>query len=420
MDDLRSPPELEPAPPLAPGPARSRRRRSWGWPLLLLALAGLGFILVERARNAHRFGRGARPTPPQSVGAALAFKGDMPITIDALGAVTPLATVTIRSRISGQLQSVGFREGQEVKAGDFLAQIDPRPYQVALEQAQGTLAKDEAALAQAKADLARYQILTRQDSISRQQVEDQQFLVRQDQAATVADRAQVDNAKLNLAYCRIVSPLAGRIGLRQVDPGNYVQPTDANGLAVITQLRPISVIFSIPEDELPQVMARLKAGAKLPVTIFDRNNTHQLATGVLDTIDNQIDTTTGTVKLRASFANADESLFPNQFVNARVLVDTLTGVTLVPNAAVQRGAPGTFVYVVKPNKTVSVAPIKIGPSDALDTTVVSGLSPGQLLVTDGADRLSEGARVIVQNGPRPATTASPTAAPAARNRRPRR
>jgi len=343
----------------------------------------------------------------------------MPITIDALGAVTPLATVTIRSRISGQLQSVGFREGQEVKAGDFLAQIDPRPYQVALEQAQGTLAKDEAALAQAKADLARYQILTRQDSISRQQVEDQQFLVRQDQAATVADRAQVDNAKLNLAYCRIVSPLAGRIGLRQVDPGNYVQPTDANGLAVITQLRPISVIFSIP-DELPQVMARLKAGAKLPVTIFDRNNTHQLATGVLDTIDNQIDTATGTVKLRASFANADESLFPNQFVNARVLVDTLTGVTLVPNAAVQRGAPGTFVYVVKPNKTVSVAPIKIGPSDALDTTVVSGLSPGQLLVTDGADRLSEGARVIVQNGPRPATTASPTAAPAARNRRPRR
>ncbi|HUZ66259.1 MAG TPA: MdtA/MuxA family multidrug efflux RND transporter periplasmic adaptor subunit [Beijerinckiaceae bacterium] len=406
MDELTSRAKPAPESPINEPPAmRPRPRRRWGRLLLLLIAVLVGYVLVERIRNGREFARGPRGAPAQSIGSALAFKGNMPITIDALGAVTPLATVTVRTQISGQLQRVGFQEGQMVKAGDFLAQIDPRPYQVALEQAQGTRTKDRAALAQAQSDLARYQVLTRQDSISRQQVEDQQFLVRQDQAATSADQAQVDSAKLNLSYCRIVAPISGRVGLRQVDAGNYLQPSDTGGIVVITQIQPISVIFSIPEDGLPEVMARMKSGAKLPVTVFDRSNTVQLAVGTLDTTDNQIDPTTGTIKLRATFQNGNGALFPNQFVNARLLVDTLSGAVLVPNAAVQRGAPGTFVYLVKDNK-VSVAKIKTGPSDGADTTVLSGLAPGQSVVVDGADRLSDGAQVVVRN-----EAASPASAP---------
>jgi multidrug efflux system membrane fusion protein len=274
------------------------------------------------------------------------------------------------------------------------------------------LAKDTALHAQAEADYARYQTLGKQDSIATQQIEDQRFLVAQDKAAMASDQAQIDAANLNIAYCRIVAPISGRIGLRQVDQGNYVQVTDTNGIVVITQLQPISVIFSTPEDNLPQIAARMKAGATLPVTVFDRANVKQLATGILTTTDNQIDTTTGTFKLRATFANDDYALFPNQFVNVRLLVDTLSGAVLVPNAAVQLGPNGNFVYVVKDDSTVTVRKITIGPADAASTSVKTGLAIGEHVVIDGADRLREGAKVAVRNGPAAGQT-SPNGTPAA-------
>ena len=348
-------------------------------------------------------------SPGQTIRDAVAAKGDIPLTVDALGVVTSLATVTVRTQIAGNLQQVGFTEGQIVKAGDFLAQIDPRPYEATLAQAQGQLAKDTALHAQAEADLARYQTLSKQNSIALQQVEDQSFLVAQDQAAMASDQAQIDAANLNIAYCRIVAPIGGRVGLRQVDQGNYVQVTDPNGIVVITQIQPISVIFAVPEDNLPQIAARLKGGATLPVTAFDRANVKSLATGTLTTFDNQIDTTTGTFKLRAGFANENDALFPNQFVNARLLVDTLSGAVVVPNAAVQLGPNGNFVYVVKDDDTVTVRNIKIGPADADRTSVSSGLAVGEKVVIDGADRLREGAKVAVRNSPAPGAAPTPGA-----------
>jgi multidrug efflux system membrane fusion protein len=317
----------------------------------------------------------------------------MPITIDALGTVTPLATVTVKTQIAGKLMGVGFEEGQLVNEGDFLAQIDSRPFEATLAQAQGQLAKDMALYQQAQADLARYQTLVKQDSIAHQQVEDQVFLVAQDKAAMAADQAQIDAAKLNVYYTHIVSPITGRVGLRLVDAGNYVQPTDASGLVVITQLDPISVIFSTPEDNWPRITGRFNSGAKLPVTAFDRSNVKQLATGVLTTFDNQVDTSTGTFKLRATFPNPDNVLFPSQFVNVLLLVDTITGAVLVPNAAIQIGSPGSFVYIVNADDTVSVRKVITGPADASRTVVSSGLAIGEKVVTDGADRLREGSKV---------------------------
>jgi multidrug efflux system membrane fusion protein len=377
-----------------------RRGRRW-WKILLVGLAIFaGVVIWQRIENMSQTsaGRARNGTPPQAIRTATATIGDIPIVLNELGTVTSLATVTVRTQIAGQLQQIGFTEGQMVKAGDFLAQVDPRPYQVALEQAQGQLAKDQATLAQAQSDFARYQLLNKQDSISKQQVTDQEFLVHQSQGAIAVDQAQVDSAKLNLAYCHIVSPVTGRVGLRQVDQGNYVQVTDTNGIVVVTQIEPISVIFTIPEDNAPQVMSRLKAGAKLPVTAFDRSNTTQLATGMLDALDNQIDTTTGTVKLRAMFPNTDDLLFPNQFVNARLLVDTLSGAVVVPNAAIQLGAPGSFVYVVKSDDTVAATVVKTGPTDGDRTAILSGLAAGDVVVIDGTDRLRDGARVLVRNG----------------------
>jgi multidrug efflux system membrane fusion protein len=351
---------------------------------------------TQEGENSGRHGQ-----PPQTVRVAPVTLGDMPLTIDALGTVTPFETVTVRTQIAGNLQEVGFTEGQIVKKGDFLAQIDPRPYEAALAQAQGQLAKDTALHAQAEADLARYETLSKQNSIALQQVEDQTFLVAQDKAAMASDQAQIDAAALNISYCRIVAPIGGRVGLRQVDQGNYVQVTDANGIVVITQIQPISVIFSTPEDNLPQIAARLKSGASLPAAAFDRANVKQLAVGSLTTMDNQIDTTTGTFKLRATFANDDGALFPNQFVNVRLLVDTLAGAVVVPNAAVQLGPNGNFVYVVKDDDTVTVRNIKIGPADADRTSIASGLDVGERVVIDGADRLREGAKVAVRNAPGP-------------------
>ena len=302
--------------PTRPDPAWSKppkRRRLLKW-VVVLAVAVVGVLAWRHFEDISPeatpgAGRAGGP-PPQTIRDAVAVKGDIPLTVDALGMVTSLATVTVRTQIAGDLQQVGFEEGQIVKAGDFLAQIDPRPYQAALAQAQGQLAKDTALHGQAEADLARYQTLGKQNSIAQQQVEDQSFLVAQDKAAMATDQAQIDAANLNIAYCRIVAPIGGRVGLRQVDQGNYVQVTDPNGIVVITQIQPISVIFAVPEDNLPQIAARLKAGATLPVTAFDRANVKPLATGTLTTFDNQIDTTTGTFKLRAGFANETKRCSP--------------------------------------------------------------------------------------------------------------
>ena len=325
----------------------------------------------------------------------------MPVSLSQLGTVTPLATVTVKTQISGYLVQVGFREGQMVNKGDFLAQIDPRPYQVALEQAQAQLAKDQALLKNAQVDLQRYNTLVAQNSIAKQTRDTQVSLVAQDEATIKADQAQIDVQKLNLTYCRIISPVTGRVGLRQVDAGNYVQTSDPNGIVVVTQLQPISVIFTLPEDNLPEVMKRVRAGAVLPVTAYDRTGATELASGKLDTVDNQIDTTTGTVKMRAIFDNDQLALFPNQFVNVKLLVNTLHDADIVPNSAVQRGAPGTFVYIVKPEKTVAVQKVKLGPSDGQRIAILSGLEPGESVVTDGADRLRDGAKVTIAQAVQP-------------------
>jgi multidrug efflux system membrane fusion protein len=410
MNETVDPARVEAAPqaPLKPAdkptPPKSRSLAKW---LFVLALAVAAFFAWQHFEDiaptpdvAPKGGRAAGP-PPQTIRDAEATKGDIPLYVNALGTVTSLATVTVRTQIAGNLQQVGFEEGQIVKAGDFLAQIDARPYQATLAQAQAQLAKDTSLHAQAQADLARFVTLGKQDSIATQQVDDQKFLVAQDLAAMASDQAQIDAANLNIAYCRIVAPISGRIGLRQVDQGNYVQVTDTNGIVVITQLSPISVIFSTPEDNLPEIAARMKGGATLPATVFDRANAKEIATGSLTTTDNQIDTTTGTFKLRASFANEDGALFPNQFVNVRLLVDTLSGAVVVPTAAVQLGPNGNFAYVVKDDDTVTVRPIKIGPADSISnhTAIATGLAIGEKVVIDGADRLREGAKVMVRNSP---------------------
>jgi len=290
---------------------------------------------------------------------------------------------------------VAFTEGENVTQGQFLAQVDPRPYQIALEQYQASLAKDEAALAQARSDLARYHQLAAQDSISAQQVADQEFLVQQDEAATQVDQANIDNEKLNLVYCHITSPVAGRIGLRLVDPGNYVTSGSSTGLAVVTTISPTTVEFSVAQADLAPVLVRLGQGATLTATAYASDDSTKLEDGVLSAVDNQMDTSTGMVKLRATFANADGALFPNEFVNVHLLVNTLTDATLVPSPAVQSGAPGSYVYVVNPDDTVSVQNVTTGPTDGTNTVITKGVSPGDVVVTDGVDRLSDGAKVTV-------------------------
>ncbi len=403
-DDIR-PGEAEPLghppygapPPFQPPLRRPSRLRRLLWLVLLAIVIGLIVWWVIRHHQASTTSRfintGAMP-----VGTATVAKGDMPIVDNALGTVTPLATVTVQTQINGQLTEVGFQEGQMVSKGDFLAQIDPRPYQVALEQAQGQLAKDEASLADARLDLARYEKLVAQKAIASQTLDTQRATVAQDQGTVQTDQAQVDAQKLNLVYCHIIAPVAGRVGLRQVDPGNYIQTSSTTGIVVITELQPISVIFTLPEDSLQAVLKQVHNGQTLQATAFDRTGNTQLDIGQLATIDNQIDPTTGTVKLRASFSNATLNLFPNQFVNIKLKVDTLQGTNLVPMAAIQRGAPGTFVYLVKPDSTVTAQPVTLGPDDGQNVAVTKGLDPGQVVVTDGADRLKDGAKVTVTEG----------------------
>ena len=325
--------------------------------------------------------------------------------------MTSLATVTIRSQISGYLVRVVYQEGQIVKKGDLLAEIDSRPYELALALAQGSLERDKALLATAQLDLKRYQDLAKTNAIPRQQLDTQASLVVQYEGTIISDQAQIDTAKLNITYCHIVAPVSGRVGLRLVDQGNYVTPGDATGLVIITQLQPISVIFPVAEDNLPQIQRRMRANATLQATAFDRTGTTKLSIGELKTLDNQIDTTTGTVKLRAYFDNVDDNLFPNQFVNIQLLVDSQHNATIIPTSAVQRGAPGTFVYLINADSTVTVKPIDLGPSSGERVAVRSGLSPGDRVVIDGADKLRNGAKVVIRDSA-PAASA-PAAAPAA-------
>jgi multidrug efflux system membrane fusion protein len=366
---------------------------------IAIALVIAAYEIVHTARAPQSTSSRNAAGGLQSVGAATVALGNIRVIVNALGTVTPLATVTVQTQISGQLTDVGFTEGQLVNKGAFLAQIDARPYEIAKAQAEGQLAHDQGLLAQARADLKRYQGLVAQNSIALQQADDQAFLVQQYEGTVKLDQAQVDTQALNIAYCHIVSPVTGRIGLRLVDPGNYVQTSSSSSIAVVTQLQPITVIFSVPEDDLPDIMPQYNASTALQVTAFDRANVRQLAIGKVSAVDSQIDTTTGTVKIRSQFDNTDGALFPNQFVNVQLLVGTLTNVVTVPTAAIQRGSPngqqGSYVYVVKSDNTVTVKPIGIGPTDGSMTAVNTGLAAGDQVVIDGADRLREGLHVNV-------------------------
>ena len=344
---------------------------------------------------------------PQPVHVATAAQGEMPVVLTALGTVTPLATVTVLPQLSGVLQDVYFKEGQMVKKGDVLAQIDPRPYEISLRNAEGTLVRDEALLQTASLDLKRYQTLLAQDSIAGQQVDTQASLVRQLEGTVKSDKANIDSFKLDLIYARITAPVSGRVGLRQVDPGNYVTSSLSTGIVVITQLQPISVIFTTSEDNLQQIIQHTQNGEQLSATAYDRSNTRPLESGMLKTMDNQIDTTTGTVRLRAIFQNNENLLFPNQFVNTRLLVDTSKNAVIVPTSAVLNGSMGQFVYVVKADNTVTVRPVKIGPVDGERSSIQSGLQVGERVVTDGSDRLREGAKITIPaDRPRGASGAS--------------
>jgi multidrug efflux system membrane fusion protein len=370
-----------------------------GWIVLLavclIAIGAYVFFIKMQSRAANQ----GQPSVPRMmpVVAVAAKKTDLNVYITGLGSATPLNTVTVRTRVDGQLMEVLYREGQIVRNGDLLATIDPRPFEVQLTQAEGQMARDLALLKNAQLDLQRYRVLWDQDSIPKQQLDTQEALVRQFEGVVKADQGQIDSAKLQLIYCRITSPISGRIGLRLVDPGNIVHASDSNGLVVITQLQPITVIFPIPEDNLPQVLTKIKTGERLPVEAYDREMRQRLTLGSLLTVDNQIDPTTGTVRLKAIFPNEKNELFPNQFVNVRLLVNVRRGVTIVPASAIQRGPQGPFVYMVKADQTATVRPITVGEIQGGDAAIKSGLSPGELVVVDGADRLREGTRVELRD-----------------------
>ncbi|ALM85007.1 MdtA/MuxA family multidrug efflux RND transporter periplasmic adaptor subunit [Bordetella sp. N] len=438
-------------------PTRTRRRVI-GWTIVALIVAGIAWLVLRPTHQGGNRQRGGQPPAAGAPGAAApgapaasggqngqagqaggnrprpggraggpggpggmgelpvpvrvftAATQDMEISLPALGTVTAYNTVTVRSRVDGELVKVNFKEGQYVKAGDVLAQVDPRPYEVQLAQALGTQTQNLAQLDNARRDLGRYQALLKQESIAKQQVDTQLALVRQYEGTAKTDQANVDSARLQLTYARITAPLTGRLGLRQVDQGNLVSSGDTNGLVVITQTQPIAVVFTLPETQLPAVREQLRSGHTLEVVAYDRGNTKQLSAGVLETLDNQIDVTTGTLKMKARFDNGDDALFPNQFVNIRLRVETRKGVTVIPNGAVQRGSKGPFVFVAQPDNTVVVRQLKLGPVNNDMVAIDDGLKPGDRVVIEGTDRLRAGAKVDVVTDPSSTIPASPGAA----------
>jgi multidrug efflux system membrane fusion protein len=379
-------------------PKRSRLR------LVLFAVVVLALIALVVV---HLLGKKkpVRAAAPQVVAVATATLGSMPVILNELGTVTPIATVTVLPQLSGYLTAVGYREGQDVQKGQFLAQIDPRQFEIDKQQAEAQLAKDRASLAQAHSDLARFQQLNERKSIAEQTFVDQQFLVQQDEAAVKADLANIAQFDLDLIYCHITAPVSGRVGLRLVDPGNFVTASSSPGIVVITTMKPTTVQFTVPQDSLSVVLQRMGTGASLPVTAYSSDNSKELATGTLYAVSNQMATSTGTVTLRATFPNDDEALFPSEFVNVRLLVDTLQNAVLVPTPAVQTGAPGDYVYLVNADNSVSVHKVTLGPSDGKNTVITSGLAAGNIVVTDGTDRLSDGAKIQAA-GARPASGAA--------------
>jgi multidrug efflux system membrane fusion protein len=418
----------------APAPARGtrafiKRNRVALLVLAVVAVLLVVIVLIVRHRSPAAAGPGALrggQNGPVAVAVATVTPGDIQIRIPALGTVTTLANVTVRTQISGTLQKILFTEGQLVHSGDVLAQIDPRPYEAALQTAQGNLRRDQSLLANARLDLKRYEGLVKEDSIAAQQLDTQRALVDQYTGSIESDEGQVNTAKVNLAYTRIVSPVAGRVGIRQVDQGNYVTPGDTNGIVMVNQVQPISVIFSVPEDNVAALLKKTRQGSALKVEAYDRADAVKLADGKLSTIDNAIDTTTGTVKLRAQFENADGALFPNQFVNVSLLLDLLQNQLIMPNSAVRRGAPNgvasTFVYLVNADRTVAVRPVRLGAVDGERVAVASGVAAGDVVVTEGGDRLRDGATVQLPAAAPvspAASAASPGKRPPGAHRRPR-
>ncbi|GAA7762438.1 MULTISPECIES: MdtA/MuxA family multidrug efflux RND transporter periplasmic adaptor subunit [Cupriavidus] len=445
---MSNPEQGQPTPPNPPTPGGNTRsrRRTWIAGAVIVVLAGAGWYWHGHRKAAQQAGATSAGAASGAAGMGAGKRGpggasgaggpggpgaqqrspvvvnrvtrrNMDVVLNGLGNVTPVANVTVRAQVSGPLLKVLFKEGQMVKAGDVLAEIDPRPFQATLDQAVGQLARDQALLQNARLDQKRYKTLLAQDSISSQQVDTQDALVRQYEGTVKTDQGNVDNARIQLGYTRIVAPTSGRIGLRQVDPGNIVNPSDTNGIALITQIQPIAVLYTIPEDNLPSVLKKLNAGEKLAVQAWDRQMRNQLGEGTLLTTDNQIDTTTGTVKLKAIFANTDGMLFPNQFVNVRTRIDTLEDATVIPIAAIQRGQQGTFVYVVDDQSTVKVQVVTLGPGDGSHSAVLKGLEPGQRVVVDGADRLKEGMTVEAVDPAARAAALTPASSPRARGRR---
>ncbi len=367
----------------------------WIWFIVIAVLIG-GYVYYRRQADQASKAAAAPPVRAVPIQSATAHTGDIGVYINALGTVTPVYTVTVTSRVQGEITNVYYREGQIVRKGDPLLDIDPRPYQAALIQSEGQLAHDQAVLNKDKIDMDRYQLAYNRNAIAKQQLDDQQQTVLQDEGTVKNDQGSLDNAKVNLVYCHIASPIDGRVGLRLVDPGNIVQANSTTSLVVVTQLQPITVIFSVAEDYLPQIQQQLKAGHRLEVIAFDRDQLKKIADGSLLTLDNIIDTTTGTVKLKAIFPNGDAALFPNQFVNARLTVDTLHNAILVPSAAIQRNAQGAFVYVITPDQTAAIKTVTIGPADS-DSTSVQGLQAGDVVAINGFDKLQDGAKVAVRS-----------------------
>jgi membrane fusion protein, multidrug efflux system len=381
--------------------AKPSKSRWWLWVLVIVGI----FVAIWYFRGSRVPSEAASATSGRGSGGAgggnfvvpvvvaAAHRGDLPVYFNGLGNVTAYNTVTVRSRVDGQIVNVAFKEGQYVHEGDLLVQIDPRPFQVQLEQAQGQLAKDLAQRKDAQVNLERFQLLFKEGVIPQQQLDTQAALVGQFDGAITSDQSQIDNAKLQLSFSHVTAPISGRVGLRLIDPGNIVHATDPNGLVLITQLQPIAVLFSLPQDQLPQVNAKLRAGVQLTVEAFNRDNTEKIATGKLLTIDNQIDTTTGTYRLKSVFDNSDNALFPNQFVNVRLFVDTKHDLTIVPSPAIQRGPQGTFVYIVGSDNTARIRPVTIALTTGNSIGLSSGLDGGDVVVIDGQDKLQDGTRV---------------------------